>query len=500
MAYFNHAFHKVFLGTGNGTTNLPTGVTAPDMSGGFINTPGVPTSALSNPGVGPGYFGVFNANTYLSVTASPAPTACCPFIIASSPIFQNDRIGPYAGGYRESNKSKMINPKYVRQFYYVAPCTPQQSVVSIGTTPGVTDSGNYADACEALADGFLNADNFQGGTNCGGCCKEYLCGETYYLRIDVKGSPALRFLNHQAYQTVSAYTGCCSGPAPTVVDPTTVYVQWAQAISINPYLSGINSNNQQLILPVVFDYTGTPWYAPGTVNDPIFGGTIPTHTDANGNAGIPNTWDTYAASATAAAWTDADPCSAGMRLFGAYIETTFGNCTFQVTDFFEKEPVKILASMVDYTGDPCTFEGVCVYTECYGVQVMGLGEQVLRDLIVSESYLQNYVGSGMDFRIREITQGYDIIDAVNRGALYGRYFLLHSVPRFNNPTGVFDNDQYMLEIIINDLPVPNNAGNEDFELTILAHLENCADCITEVNTYECENCEIIANIPAPIIL
>jgi hypothetical protein len=515
MAYFNHAFHKVFLGTGNGTTNLPTGLTAGNMSGGFINIDGVPTSALSNPGVGAGYFGVFNADTYLSMASpftsvavqtfpnagnSPANAAnaitCCPFIIASSPIFQNDKIGPYAGGYRESNKSKMINPKYVRQFYYVAPCTPQQAVVSIGTTPGTLAGGTWGTdtACDALAAGDINANNFQGGTGCTGCCKEYLCGETYYLRIDIKGSPALRFLNHQAYQTVSAYTGCCSGPAPTVVDPTIVYIEWAKAIYINPYI-------KDLVLPVVFDYAGNPWYAPGTTVDPIFGGTIPTHLPAAGGPAIPNTWDTYAASEEAADWTDAASCSAGMRLFGAYVETKFGNCTFQVTDFFEKEPVKILASMVDYTGDPCTFEGVCVYTECYGVQGMGFGEQVLRDLIVSESYLQNYVGSGMDFRIREITQGYDIINAVNRSAFYGRYYLLHSVPRYNNPTGVFDNDQYMLEIVINDTPSPSPTGNVAFENTILGLLGNCAGCISGVDYYECENCEVIENIPpAPPIL
>jgi hypothetical protein len=50
-------------------------------------------------------------------------------------------------------------------------------------------------------------------TGCGTtstCCKEFLCGETYSLRVDVKGSPAMRFLNHNAYATVDAYTGCCA--------------------------------------------------------------------------------------------------------------------------------------------------------------------------------------------------------------------------------------------------------------------------------------------------
>jgi hypothetical protein len=31
--------------------------------------------------------------------------------------------------------------------------------------------------------------------------------------------------------------------------------------------------------------------------------------------------------------------------------------------------------------------------------------------------------------------------------LYTRYFIQHNVPRFNNPTSTFDNDQYLLEVI-----------------------------------------------------
>lgn len=457
MAYFNHAFHKVFLGTGDGTTNLPTGLVAGNMSGGFINIAGVPTSALSNPGVGAGYFGIFDAKTYETrLTAD----RCCPFIIASSPIFTNDKIGPYAGGYRESNKSKIINPRYIRNFYYVAPCEPQQAVVSVGSTPAT-----YNDPCVNT-----DAENYQGGTTCNTCCKEFLCGETYYLRIDVKGSPALRFLNHQAYQTVSAYTGCCPTSSPTVVNSTLVMLDWAIQITQNPYL-------KDLVFPVVFDETGVPWYPDGT--------TV--------------TVDGTSTPVTSAEWFSAydrttahvDAACAGLRLYGAYVETKFNNCTFQVTDFFEKEPVKILASEVDYTGDPCVFTGICVYTECYGVQGMGFGEQVLRDLIVSESYLQNYVGSGIDFRIREITQGYDIIDAVNRDAFYHRYYLLHSVPRFNNPTGVFDNDQYMLEII-------TNGKNTAFENALNAVVGACPDCINvtiecpaDDNCYGCNECEIL---------
>jgi hypothetical protein len=36
----------------------------------------------------------------------------------------------------------------------------------------------------------------------------------------------------------------------------------------------------------------------------------------------------------------------------------------------------------------------------------------------------------------------------NRNALYNKFCILHSVPRFNNPSGVFDNDQYLIEIAV----------------------------------------------------
>jgi hypothetical protein len=47
---------------------------------------------------------------------------------------------------------------------------------------------------------------------------------------------------------------------------------------------------------------------------------------------------------------------------------------------------------------------------------------------------------------RDTLELIDITAAVNRNALYACYFILHSVPRYNNPTGTFDNDQYLLAI------------------------------------------------------
>lgn len=407
MAYFNHAFNKVFLGTKNANganANQSTGV-APDQSGFVIGgaygtkdliglTPTVPATNL-----GLGSYGFFDPTTWqvMPLQTMVSNPTCCPLVLAAAALYQKDNIGPFAGGYQESNKSKVINPRYISQFYRVDPCQPNQNVVHVGATP-------------------YTAANSQD------CCFTFLCDQTYNLRIDIKGSPALRFLDRNSYYTTASWTGCCppNALAPVAVDPTTVYIAWAT----------------QLI--------GSPLIAPFIK--------ITVYDQAGASVGGPNdlaAWAAYVPQAVI-------PCApgapgAGMTIIGAYVDTKFGDCTFYPTDFFEKEPVHIYASMVDLTGSVCDFTGVCVTEQCCPRQGNGFGETVLRDLIMSERYLQNDFYTGTDLRIREITQGYDITNAVNRNAFYTRYYILHNVPRFNNPTGVFDNDQYMLEIITNGL-------------------------------------------------
>jgi hypothetical protein len=546
MAYFNHAFKKTFLGTGvsydeqDFTDPLNGTVYTIDTVDGYLNTSGVPTYMLNElskyqktyPYSTPtslstwtsGYFGLFDAKTNLSLRA---PEDCCNLYLAGSAIYTNDKIGPFAGGYTETNKSKMINPRYVQQFYYVEACEPQNEVVHVGstfwtagggvnagsiTTPGVAygntttpklvttvttsgtgtgltlfitvaagvptvtgiaslgkgyevgDTVTIAD-WDGTAPGTLAVYTISGvnaaGTNFittpGNCCKEFICGETYYLRVDIKGSPALRFLNHNAYYTAEAYTGCCVDPvAPSAVDSTEVMILWANAL-LRYELT------RPFIQIIIQDETGVLWYQPGT-----------SAADLAALGG--DTWDNYLSTG------HVDGECAGMIFNGAYVDTKFGDCTFQVSDFYEKQPVKIYASEVDYNGDPCTFEGICAVIECEGTQAQGLGETVLRDLVLSESYRQNFLANN-DLRIREITQGNQLITAINRNALYDKYYLLHSVPRFNNPTGTFDNDRYLLEIAM-------FGSNATFENAVNGWLEGCGtncafesfNCITECSS------------------
>jgi hypothetical protein len=507
MAYFNHAFKKSFLATGPTQTafpvTLPDGSTVPTTtSEGYVTTAGMPTyglnqlSAISVATYGAattattdGYIGWFDPKSNISLAIGTG-SDCCNAYLAGSAIYSSDKIGPLTGGYQETNKSKMVNPKYVSRFYEVAPCAPQNNVIHVGSTywtagggvllldavslvggtlygisvtgvvttvtggsgtglivsydtnalgavisvtivaPGVGyANGDTVTLVGGASDATIDIDALVGVTTahpqegCGispECCKEYLCGETYSLRLDVKGSPALRFLNHNAYSTQDAYTGCCPAGAiaPTAVDSTEVMILWANGLTNDPIVG-------PFVQIVVQAEDGTLWYAPGT---------SAAFLAANGA----DTWNNYVSTGHVVG------ACAGLILNGAYVDTKFGDCTFQLSDFYEKEPVKLYASEVDYNGDPCAFTTLCVVTECQGLQVQGLGETVVRDMTMSESYRQNFLAS--DFRIREITQGNQIISSVDRTALYYRYMLQHNVPRNYNPSGTFDADQYMLEI------------------------------------------------------
>ena len=556
MSYFNHAFKKAFLATGPTQTAVPItnplGATLPTAAttvNGYLNTAGLPPYALNQLsaltvatyGTAPtattdGYIGWFSPTTNVSVVS---PSTCCNLYLAGSAIYSADKIGPLAGGYQETNKSKMINPKYVSRFYSMAPCAPQNNVIHVGstywtagggvlvgsiTTAGVGYTPNSTVAVgvgtvttSGVGVGLELSITITGGvptvtgivnpgkgyavgntvtiksptgtpgtlaiytisasgvttshteTGCGRattCSKDFLCGETYSLRVDVKGSPAMRFLNHNAYATIDAYTGCCPDNviAPTIVDSTTVFIAWANGLINNPIVG-------PFIQIVVQTELGQLLYAPGT-------------SAAFLALNAAQTWDTYVSPGhTANAF-------AGMIINGAYVDTKFGDCSFQISDFYEKEPVKLYASEVDLNGDPCTFDSLCTVTECQGLQAQGLGETILKDLTLSESYRQNFLAT--DIRIREITQGNQIISSINRNGQYYRYVLQHSVPRNYNPSGTFDSDQYLLEIY-SIVALTTFWSQTDTWLTT-----TCGVCADETNEYTCPTTCVVP-IPFPAL-
>ena len=450
MAYFNNAFCKTML-----------------------MKEYVPVTAKNNTAeLEVGELALFDAKSFQGI--DPGVTDCdpCPFMIVTGSPYAKDKVGPFHGGYQETIKSKGINPRYVNRIWTSESNAPQPYVLHVGST------------------------EFTQGAVGDGCCPTFLCGEQYHLRVDVKGSPVLRMLNHQGYVEVTADGGCCPADSisPVAVDPAGIMIQWAAGIwesvvvtgngpNFNPSnpLSADRTNPEPLLVPVVSlgpgAITDTLLYPPG-----YFVGKGTLKADIATATGLSvDTWDNYVAGTL-------DPATdcAGLSLVGAYEDTKFGDCTFQTSDYYGLEPVRIYASEVDLNGDPCEFTGICVEVECAGRQAQGLGETAARDLILSESYRQNYFAT--DLRIREITQGNDLLDStrggVNRTLLYDRIMIQHSVPRFNNPSGTFDNDQYVIEIL-----TESNVGGAAARKALLADIDqlfaNCnVPCPTEVETFK----------------
>ena len=469
MSYFNHAFQKAFVGTtafnaagsvaltsgsSSGTTVtvasttglLPgmtvtvtagTGVFATNTtvvsvpSGTTFVVSATPTTALSGASItafafstsfATGQFGFIDPSTgavpngggTLNVSSYGSSTLKNPLVLVSGSVHGQayagkDKVGPFHGGYTESVKSKVINPKYVSAFYRVDPCPAQQAQVTIGE------------------------NTLTSTVSPGSCSQEYLCNETYYLRVDLKGSPALRFLTRNSYYTASAYTGCCAAGslAPTAVNPLIVYVNWAYQLLNSPLIG----NFIQVQVTYSTDGSGTTYAALGDgTNSPANLALLQSY--VLGNTPLP-------ANATPSL------TRAGLIIDGAYVDTRFGDCTFYPNDSIVAflEPIQIFASEVDLNGDPCAFSGVCVNNPCKAIQQKGTGENIIRDVILTQAYSQDPFYTGQDLRIREITNGTDVYATINRNSPYTRYYIQHNVPRFNNPTGVFDNDQYLLEIV-----------------------------------------------------
>jgi hypothetical protein len=373
--YFNHAFRKSFL-------PVP-------VQGAIALDNAATTSALAA-----GEISVFDAKTWANVSATPSAS---PFYLVQGSYFTSDVIGGnrFLGGYKESIKSKAINPKYITRLIKI----------------------NSAVAANQIKDI---------------CVCNLECGKTYNLRLDLKGSPALRLLSHNIYRTLSAYTGCCTDDCSAtctgaLVDPTIVVIKWAEYIVNDPILS-------QYLKLTVKDWDGN------TVATQAGTSLAQIQAFLTALGEYTSTFDPTAA--------DASTFQACLTTEVAYVDTKFGSCTFTPTDFYELMPLFILPSMTDETGDPCNVQCFEVTETQAPAQASGVGETILREMILDGRYLQNaYPDSTRvdSLRMREI-EADPALSTINRNGLYDQVLILHSVPRFNNPTGTFDNDQYLLKV------------------------------------------------------
>jgi hypothetical protein len=405
--YFNHAYQKTLINTGTGGFYSAAGDSTLDIPAGRVAV----VNGLT--------VGARIANETVNLAAAaPTPVQMPMVYLAQGSINTLDKLGPFAGGYKETVKTKGINPKYVNRFFRVDPTCPQAEITSVCL-------------CEGAA---------------------AQCGTSYYLRIDVKGSPALRFLTHNAYRTYASNNVCCplDPNASTDIDAMQVQTSWAWQIARDPIMSNF-------ILPILSWTIGTDettfnasaWFAANPKSTDL---DLYAYIQTNGNAfpytdnGFTSEGDDYVAGTTSA---DA-PC---LKLVGSYVDTQFGTCSFHPQDFYELAPVKIYPSITDQQGDPCVDQIFCItkasddvaLAGVLGKQGSGYGHKLLRDAILFRRYMQEqYV---YDPRLREVMNQDQVYTWIIGNSFYVTYGILHSVPRFNNPTSTFDNDQYLITIV-----------------------------------------------------
>lgn len=433
MAYFSHAYQKVMIGN-----SLKTTVgSLTDLTAGQLGVVGM------------------NHKTIKITDVTTASYATHPMVYLAQGSFHTvDEVGMHSG-YLRPVKSKGINPKYVSKVWVSDAKDAQNNIWHV---------------C---------SDN---------CNLE--CDTTYRLRIDVKGSRVLGALQRNLYFNVDAYTGCCTDDP---VDPITVLLQWANGINENPLgkpfvqasvvglislgdfvvsvdtgtITATVSDNEDIVpevgnvLQVDDDYYVIATVEEQTDDDDDLTGweiTVKEYDWLTGETGssaatlddmteedlamylVPD-MDNYEPLTDTTTISKSHSC---LVIESAYVDTKFGNCSYSKNDRVDIEPVIIKVSILDETGDPCVVNCFKPTEIQEAHQGAGYGETLLQEYILSKSYEQEFWED--DPRYRE-TKDQTFNTDVDRTAKYKVLNILHSVPRKSNPSGTFDNDQYLIRIL-----------------------------------------------------
>ena len=427
MGYFNHAFEKAFYAKTHNQTNTESSA---DLGGG---------GAL-------GEFAIIDSN-YKVMDAAEVAAQAGGFYLAQSAFQTNDNIGnnPGHGGYKESHKSKMIQKKYITDMWITDCINEAATVYDVHIKP----TAQYM-SC-------------------------FPCGTDPILRVDVKGTAALRLLNHNAYQSLSG-----SLPMPGAGDAAGIpAVAWAARVAAG------QANVDMCCVTQDGTHSGI---APSIVaanfvdqfnNDPIMSklGTATLLVNTIGATGVFNpvnsakmqviyqagalgtTADQAAVSANGQWHADNEYKVRITLKTSCELQTQFSSCSFDTRDFYLMGGLSVTADLQDETGSACVAcEGYVIPAQSTEFkQRRTSAETAIRDILRTESYRQSPYSQGARdsgrFRQQEGMDG--IVTEIGRDAttsscngMYRVYHMLHSVPRFNNPSGVFDNDQYHYKVYV----------------------------------------------------
>lgn len=388
--YFNSAFKQIFLGkASNGVLLMATSGTTDQLTAGQIGIYSSPNNIEGN-------------------AISTGTSTDCKIVCGSWHTV--DSIAQFWGGLQQSLKSPLIGWKNVTRFIKATATTAQQEIDTWGWSQS-----------SASTTGPL-----------------FYCGTPYFLRVDIVGAPPLRLLNHQAYVNLPAYAGCCgtdcsSGCTSTVVDAGAIMLQWKDYITGTqmPYLS-------DFVIPNVYIKNGATKTEIFSAQDTAAGIGNGTYSP---NTSTPST------------------VIASFQLTGAYSDTTFSTCTYTPTDYFNLQPVQIFASLQTQDFDACAVNTTInssvpnLYTQLQvGRQPRGLGYQLRNDLVLSQRYRQEMFPDSKytdSIRMRGIEDDV-VVPNITATAYYDYVGLLwnFTAGRLANPTGLSDNDSYILIVAV----------------------------------------------------
>ena len=345
--------------------------------------------------------------TAISTVSAPVPQV----VIGSGNWRTSDGPNEYMKGMKQNSWTKPIPLRNVKRFEHVVAQQAQNQITAFGWDLSVT--GSTADV---------------GPT--------FFCGQTYELKLEVLGEPALKAYNKYMYNNFMAWGGCCgtgctTGCTSSYADAACIMLQWKDQMYTTP--NWVPTDNWGgYILPQVF------------INDN--GTAVEVFSQLDYEQGRCAENEVYVCDTTSP-----ESVIAGLKITVAYTDTNFTNCTFSVTDSYDIFPAFVTGSLVFQSADPCAINTTIntsvpnMYIELQAPrQPKGVGNIVRKNLIVEDKY-QAYPWSDsndvLGLRFREAEGSNWILDNTTNGSLYDSVVIEWYLPNQQNSSSNYDGSE-----------------------------------------------------------
>lgn len=123
---------------------------------------------------------------------------------------------------------------------------------------------------------------------------------------------------------------------------------------------------------------------------------------------------------------DDDTRKCGIRVSAGYVDKKFGDCSFNPTDYYETDPVKMEVSLLQEDGSRCdAADWPTVSQSRVGRISRQTGEYVIREVIMkTDAYLKHIKQFDLEPRMREAFDT-NLLSMVDRNAYYDLYYITY---------------------------------------------------------------------------